>query len=138
MRDPEKDRDIIDFYYKYHKNTADTVASFAKVIKEETERRVICGTFFCYVLENVMIQEAGHLVPESVLRSPDIDYIATPYTYQRSNVPGNQRWDSDVIDDAGNWLGRARGVGGDGEREHSGQGDSKDGCGDFLHGIAEG
>jgi hypothetical protein len=114
MRDPEKDRDIIDFYYKYHKNTADTVASFAKVIKEETERRVICGTFFCYVLENVMIQEAGHLVPESVLRSPDIDYIATPYTYQRSNVPGNQRWDSDVIDDAGNWLGRARGVGGDG------------------------
>jgi hypothetical protein len=114
MRDPEKDRDIIEFYRKYHTNTAETVASFAKVIKEETERRVICGTFFCYVLENVMIQEAGHLVPEPVLRSPDFDYIATPYTYQRSNVPGNQRWDSDVIDDAGNWLGRARGVGGDG------------------------
>jgi hypothetical protein len=114
MRDPEKDRDIIEFYRKYHTNTAETVASFAKVIKEETKRRVICGTFFCYVLENVMIQEAGHLVPEPVLRSPDFDYIATPYTYQRSNVPGNQRWDSDVIDDAGNWLGRARGVGGDG------------------------
>ena len=114
MRDPEKDRDVIEFYQKYHKNTAETVAAFAKVIKEETERRVICGTFFCYVLENVMIQEAGHLVPEPVLRSPDVDYIATPYTYQRSNVPGNQRWDSDVIDDAGNWLGRARGVGGDG------------------------
>lgn len=108
MRDPEKDRDVIDFLRKYHKNTADTVASFAKVIKEETRRRVICGTFFCYVLENVMIQEAGHLVPEPVLTSPDIDYIATPYTYQRSNVPGYQRWDSDVIDDAGNWLGRAR------------------------------
>ena len=114
IRDPEKDRDIIEFYRKYHTNTAETVASFAKVIKEETERRVICGTFFCYVLENVMIQEAGHLVPEPVLRSPDFDYIATPYTYQRSNVPGYQRWDSDVIDDAGNWLGRARGVGGDG------------------------
>lgn len=114
MRDPEKDRDIIEFYRKYHKNTADTVASFAKVIKEETGRRVVCGTFFCYVLENVMIQEAGHLVPEPVLTSPDLDYIATPYTYQRSNVPGYQRWDSDVIDDAGNWLGRARGVGGDG------------------------
>lgn len=114
MRDPEKDRDIIEFYRKYHKNTAETVASFGRVIKEETKRRVICGTFFCYVLENVMIQEAGHLVPEAVLTSPDFDYIATPYTYQRSNVPGYQRWDSDVIDDAGNWLGRARGVGGDG------------------------
>ena len=114
MRDPEKDRDIIEFYRKYHKNTAETVALFGKVMKEATARRVICGTFFCYVLENVMIQEAGHLVPEAVLTSPDYDYIATPYTYQRSNVPGYQRWDSDVIDDAGNWLGRARGVGGDG------------------------
>jgi hypothetical protein len=114
MRDPEKDKDIIEFYRKYHTNTAETVAAFGKIIKEETQRRVICGTFFCYMLENVMIQEAGHLVPEPVLKSPDFDYIATPYTYQRSNVPGNQRWNSDVIDDAGNWLGRARGVGGDG------------------------
>lgn len=114
MRDPAKDRNVIEFYRKYHKNTAETIAGFAKIVKEETGRRVICGTFFCYVLENVMIQEAGHLVPEPVLHSPDLDYIATPYTYQRSNIPGNQRWDSDVIDDAGNLLGRARGVGGDG------------------------
>ncbi len=114
LRDPETDGDVIDFLRKYHANTAETVAVFAKIVKEETGRRVICGTFFCYVLENVMIQEAGHLVPDAVLHSPDIDFIATPYTYQRSNVPGNQRWDSDVIDDAGNWLGRARGVGGDG------------------------
>lgn len=114
LRDPGKDADVIDFLTKYHENTAETVAAFAKIVKEETGRRVICGTFFCYVLENVMIQEAGHLVPYAVLHSPDLDYIATPYTYQRSNVPGNQRWDSDVIDDAGNWLGRARGVGGDG------------------------
>lgn len=114
LRNPETDADVIRFLTKYHANTAETVAAFAKIIKEESGRRVICGTFFCYVLENVMIQEAGHLVPEAVLHSPDLDYIATPYTYQRSNVPGNQRWDSDVIDDAGNWLGRARGVGGDG------------------------
>ena len=117
MRDPEKDRDIIEFYRKYHKNTAETVASFGKVIKEETRRRVICGTFFCYVLENVMIQEAGHLVPEDVLTSPDFDYIATPYTYQRSNVPGYQRWDSDVIDDAATGLGA---LGASAETVHTG------------------
>ncbi|HEX9007477.1 MAG TPA: hypothetical protein VF889_09295, partial [Bacteroidota bacterium] len=114
LRNPETDADVIRFLTKYHENTAMTVAAFARIVKEETQRRVICGTFFCYVLENVMIQEAGHLVPDAVLHSPDLDYIATPYTYQRSNVPGNQRWDSDVIDDTGNWLGRARGVGGDG------------------------
>jgi hypothetical protein len=114
LRDPATDADVISFLQRYHANTAETVAGFAKIVKEETGRRIICGTFFCYVLENVMIQEAGHLVPEAVLHSPDLDYIATPYTYQRSNVPGNQRYDSDVIDEAGNWLGRARGVGGDG------------------------
>lgn len=114
LRNPETDRDIREYLRKFHANTAETVAGYGRIIKEETGRRVICGTFFCYVLENVMIQEAGHLVPEPVLHSPDFDYLATPYTYQRSNVPGNQRWDSDVIDDAGNWLGRARGVGGDG------------------------
>lgn len=114
LRNPETDSDVIEFLRKYHTNTAETVAAYGKIIKEETGRRLICGTFFCYVLENVMIHEAGHLVPEPVLHSPDFDYIATPYTYQRSNVPGNFRWDSDVIDDAGNWLGRARGVGGDG------------------------
>jgi hypothetical protein len=114
LRDPERERDVIEFYRKFHENTADTVVHFAEITKEETGRRLIVGTFFCYVLENVCIQEAGHLVPEKVLESKDIDYLASPYTYQHSNIPGNPRWESDVIDDAGNWLGRARGVGGDG------------------------
>lgn len=114
LRDPVKEREVIEFYRKFHDNTADLVAHFAGIVKEETNRRIICGTFFCYVMENVCIQEAGYLVPDKVLNSDDIDYIASPYTYQRSNVPGNPQWESDVIDDAGNYLGRARRVGGDG------------------------
>jgi hypothetical protein len=114
LRDPEKEREVMEFYRKFHENTADTVVYFAGIVKEATERRVVCGTFFAYVMENVCIQEAGHLMPEKVLNCNDIDYLASPYTYQHSNVPGNPRWESDVVDDAGNWLGRARGVGGDG------------------------
>ena len=114
LRDPSNEREVIDFYTKFHQNTTEGVLHFARIVKEETKRRVICGTFFCYVMENVMIQEAGHLVPEKILKSRDLDYLASPYTYQHSNVPGNPRWESDVVDDAGNWLGRARGVGGDG------------------------
>lgn len=114
LRDPEKERNVMEFYRKYHENTANTVVQFARVVKEETKRRIVCGTFFAYVMENVCIQEAGYLMPERVLACKDLDYLASPYTYQHSNVPGNPRWESDVIDDAGNWLGRARGVGGDG------------------------
>lgn len=114
LRDPERERDVIEFYRAYHENTAETVAQFARAVKEETKGRIVCGTFFGYVLENVCIQEAGHLVPEKVLTSSDIDYLACPYTYQHGNAPGKERWESDLIDDSGTWLGRARGVGGDG------------------------
>jgi hypothetical protein len=114
FRDPVAERDVIEFYRKFHENTSDTVLHFARITKEETRRKLITGVFFCYVMENVCIQEAGHLAPEKILESNDIDYIASPYTYEHGNVPGKQRWESDIVDDSGNWLGRARGVGGDG------------------------
>jgi hypothetical protein len=114
LRDPEKERPVIEFYRKLHENTTETLLNFAGITKSETRRRLLTGAFFCYVLENVCVQEAGHLAPEKILDSPDLDIISSPYTYQHTNVPGKQRWESDVVDDAGNWLGRARGVGGDG------------------------
>ncbi|MBN2489574.1 MAG: hypothetical protein JXQ29_01835 [Planctomycetes bacterium] len=114
LRDPAREGAVIAFYRKFHENTARAILHFAHIVKEETHRRVICGTFYAYLLENVMIQEAGHLAPELVLESPDIDFLASPYTYLHSNVPGRPRWESDVVDGAGNWLGRARGEGGDG------------------------
>jgi hypothetical protein len=114
LRDPAKEGAVIEFYRKLHENTTDTLLHFAGITKAETQRRLVTGAFFCYVLENVCVQEAGHLAPEKILESADLDIIAGPYTYQHSNIAGNPRWESDVKDDAGNWLGRARGVGGDG------------------------
>jgi len=114
LRDPEKEKDVILFYQRFHEILTETLLYFARVVKEETERRILCGAFTAYLLENVMIQEAGHLAPENVLTSPDIDFIVSPYSYQHTNREGQERWESDVFDEAGNWLGRARGVGGDG------------------------
>lgn len=114
FRNPEKEQNVIDFYRKFHRNTADLICHFASITKEETQRRILCGVFYAYVMENVMIQEAGHLAPEPVLDSPDIDFIASPYAYMYSNIPGKGCWESDIVDEAGNWLGRARGEGGDG------------------------
>jgi hypothetical protein len=114
LRDPEREREVIAFYHRFHEFIADTLLHFARVTKEGTERRVLCGAFFTYLIENVHIQEAGHLAPEKVLASNNVDFIASPYTYQHTNMPSRERWESDMVDDAGNWLGRARGVGGDG------------------------
>jgi hypothetical protein len=114
LRDPAREADVIEFYKRYHDLIADTVLYFAHITKEETARRVLCGAFFGYLLENVHIQEGGHLSPLKVLESQDIDFLASPYTYQHTNMSSRERWESDMVDDAGNWLGRARGVAGDG------------------------
>ncbi len=115
LRDPALEKDVIAFYGRHHDLIADTLLYFAKITKEETGRRVLCGAFFGYLLENVHIQEGGHLSPERVLASADVDFLASPYSYQHTNMmPAKERWESDMVDDAGNWLGRARGVGADG------------------------
>lgn len=114
LRDPEREGPVIEYYRRFHEVLPGALLELARIVKEETGERILCGAFTAYLLENIMIQEAGHLAPERILSSPDIDFIACPYSYQHTNAAGRPKWESDVFDEAGNWLGRARGVGGDG------------------------
>lgn len=115
LRDPSREARTIRFYERYHRRIADTALFFCRVAKTETRGHLLAGLFYAYLLENVMIQEAGHLAPERVLADPSVDFIACPYSYQHTtDLRGRARWESDVFDEAGNWLGRARGVAGDG------------------------
>lgn len=114
LRDPAKEREVIEYYRCQHEATADAVLDMAQALKEASARKVVVGTFFTYLLEVVRIQEIGHLAPKQVLESPDIDFIGCPYTYQGTNMEDKADWESGVVDGAGNVLGRARGVAGDG------------------------
>jgi hypothetical protein len=114
LRDPATEGNVIEYYRCQHEATADAVLDMARALKEASTRKVIVGTFYNYLLEVVRIQGIGHLAPKRVLTSPDIEFIACPYTYQSTNMEENRDWESGVVDGAGNWLGRARGVAGDG------------------------
>jgi hypothetical protein len=115
FRDPVSENEVIEYYRRFHEDIcADAILHFARITKEVTGRRALCGTFYGYQLENVWIQEGGHLAPEKVLACPDIDFIASPYSYQTTNIEGREWWEHDITDDSGNYLGRTRGVGGDG------------------------
>ncbi|MDZ7336419.1 MAG: hypothetical protein ONB33_12420 [candidate division KSB1 bacterium] len=115
FRDPAKEKLVIDFYCRFHEEIcAATLIYFAKIVKQETAGRVLCGAFYGYQLENVWIQEGGHLAPEMILNCSHIDFLASPYTYQSTNSNDPKVAPHDVFDDAGNWLGRARGIAGDG------------------------
>jgi hypothetical protein len=114
FRDPEKERPVIEYYRRFHEDIiAGAIMKFARVTKEETGGRVLCGIFYGYQLENVWIHEGGHLAPEKILNCPDIDFFASPYSYQTTNIPDRPWWEHDIVDDNGNYLGRTRGVGGD-------------------------
>ncbi len=113
LRDPAKEQAVIDYYLKFHEVVADTVWHFAKVVKEAVGRRLICGTFYGYLLEQVEIQEGGYLAFQKVLACPDLDYLAVTYSYQ--GAKGRDHYGSPtMLDGAGNACGHARGVAGDG------------------------
>ncbi|MFB6295296.1 MAG: hypothetical protein ABEH66_00420, partial [Halobacteriales archaeon] len=113
LRDPAVESDVIEFYREYHEATAEAILEMAHAVKEGSDGRALFGTFFNYVVENVWIQEAGHLAPRPVIESPEVDFLSSPYAYQSTNLDDRAGWESDVVDGAGNWLGRARGVAGD-------------------------
>ena len=115
LRNPETENNVIDYYHRFHNDLiAPALLSFARTTKQATGQRVLCGCFYGYLLENVWIQEGGHLAAKKVLESPDIDFLAGPFTYQTTNIEGEPWWNHDVVDGANNHLGRARGVAGDG------------------------
>jgi hypothetical protein len=114
VRDPEKEKSVIEFYQKYHETVAENAVVMCRTVHEATGGRALAGVFYGYLLEQVRIQEGGYLAARKIFESPDIDYIVGPYTYQPGNVKDQKGVRITVEDGAGNQLGSARGVGGDG------------------------
>jgi len=82
FRDPEKERQIIDYYQCQHQAVADDIIHFCKVAKESWPRPIITGTFYGYFF-GVFGRAAagGHLQMERVLNSPYVDYLSAPQSY---------------------------------------------------------
>lgn len=85
FRDPDAERNIIDYYKAQHELVADDILHFCKIIKEEWPRPIITGAFYGYFY-SVFGREAagGHLEYHRVLKSPQIDYLSGPGAYYPS------------------------------------------------------
>ena len=113
FRDPSVEASLIRWYERLHKGWTAALLEFCALAKQACDRNLVIGAFYGYQLENVWFQEGSHLYPEDVLTSEDIDFLASPYSYQNTNVPHLPWYHHDVVDDFGHWFGRARGVSGD-------------------------
>ncbi|MEO8764013.1 MAG: beta-galactosidase [Ginsengibacter sp.] len=82
FRDPQKERNVIDYYEAQHNCVADDIIYFSKLVKENWPRPIITGAFYGYFY-SVFGREAagGHLALQKVLQSPYIDFLSAPNTY---------------------------------------------------------
>lgn len=82
IRDPARQRRVIDYYESMHRVVADNIIHFARVVKETWPRPIITGTFYGYYFSTFGRQAAGgHLQLQRILTSEHIDYLSGPQAY---------------------------------------------------------
>src|SRR5262249_13021875 len=89
--DPGVSGRVPDYFTFFNEMTADTLLENAAWLKELTGRKKIVGAFYGYLFcnfPNLSVNHTGHLGFTKVLRSHDVDFIASPYTYDNKQIGG--------------------------------------------------
>ncbi|MFC1692438.1 beta-galactosidase [Candidatus Latescibacterota bacterium] len=89
--DPSVSRRVPDYFEFYNDLVSDVLLEQCRTVKDACGRRKIVGVFYGYLWTNyphVSMNHSGHLGFARVLRSPDIDFIASPYSYDNRYVGG--------------------------------------------------
>jgi len=89
--DPAVSRRVPDYFSFFNEMVADVLLENAAWVKEFTRRRKIVGAFYGYLwcnFPNLSVVHSGHLAFAKVLRSPDVDFIASCYTYDNKQIGG--------------------------------------------------
>ena len=104
FRDPEKEQDVIDYCDCLAELCADCLIDFCKTAKEATNGTKLAGAFYGYLLDLAWnggffrerpdsdystYQRSGHLGLAKVLRSPDVDFLVSPYSYGFRGIGGD-------------------------------------------------
>ena len=108
FRDPRRERKTIDFNACYAETATDALLAFCRVVKEQTNNEKLTGAFFGYLMDLAWndtfftdgygnaeashvstIQRSSHLGLAQALRSPDIDFFVSPYSYHFRGLGGD-------------------------------------------------
>jgi hypothetical protein len=104
FRDPTREQPVIDYYRCLAELCADLIIDFNRTVKEATGGNTMAGAFYGYLLdmawnagffsegpdsEYSTLQRSGHLGLARVLRSPYVDFLASPYGYGFRGIGGH-------------------------------------------------
>lgn len=93
--DPSKQQNVVDFHLFLQEEMADTILTFAKVIRETTKKNPkLSMTFYGYGFEFSAVHHApavvGHFALRKILDSPDIDILSGPVSYNDRGKGGSK------------------------------------------------
>jgi hypothetical protein len=86
---------VVDYYQFFQYFTVNTIEYFAKIVKKSSDKRLLAGAYYGYYLNHLGInyhfQDSGHYALKHYLKSPFLDFLGGPYTYQDrlENAPLN-------------------------------------------------
>ena len=82
-RDPAKGRRVPDFLEALHATTADMIAHYCGVVKDESKGRLPTLVFYGYTQDEPWSCEADHRAVSRLYRSDAVDAYSAPHTYKR-------------------------------------------------------
>ncbi len=93
LRDPVRERPLIDFARFQQQMMADCVCQFARVVRRATSGKKLVVFFYGYVFEFGVIRNgpatSGHYALRRVLQSPDMDVLCSPISYFDRQLGGS-------------------------------------------------
>ena len=105
--DPATQQFQIDFAEYQNIAVSDALMALAHAIKEETQGKKLTMFFYGYYYEIAAMHQFGHLGLGRVLRSPDVDILTSPLSYDNRQPGGTEPMMSpvDAIREAGKlWI----------------------------------
>ena len=79
LRDPDAERDVLDFYAFYSDEIASFIRRLSAEAKRITARRKLVGVFYGNI--SICTTEISHNSLATLLQCPDIDFFASPFCY---------------------------------------------------------
>jgi hypothetical protein len=75
--DPKTEQDVADYQRFYSEGVAENIMAFAGLLKRESKRLIICGTYY----EDITCNSPNHIALGRFLNDSAIDYLAGPAAY---------------------------------------------------------
>lgn len=86
LLDPEKDRDLIDYFVWRNETVASTILANTALVKKASEGNWSAGSYYGYLLMFSRmyhhLQDGGHLRINRVASAPSVDFVYAPTLYQ--------------------------------------------------------